>query len=39
MDRVFEKTTERMEKALDALERDFSTIRAAEQTRMFSTML
>ena len=28
MDRVFEKTTERMEKALDALERDFSTIRA-----------
>lgn len=27
MDRVFEKTTERMEKALDALERDFSTIR------------
>ena len=28
MDRVFEKTTERMEKALDALDRDFSTIRA-----------
>ena len=28
MDRVFEKTTERMEKALDALERDFSEIRA-----------
>ena len=28
MDRVFEKTTERMEKALDALKRDFSTIRA-----------
>ena len=37
MDRVFEKTTERMEKALDALERDFS--EQAEQTRMFSTML
>ena len=28
MDRVFEKTTDRMEKALDALEREFSEIRA-----------